>query len=190
PALTIFVINAPRSNYNDEEVEAFYMDLEKLCREDHTFFKVIIGDYNAKIGPRRSPEECHIGTHGLEWNKHGERLSEFVMATKTIHGNWQIQKPHRQRWTWESLNGEYHHEIDHIIVNRMFCLIDLAVAPKFYPGSDHRLLRARLYFLRKGEKTAKFKNRSPRTTTNWDLFNSLARCWEDEVVDNIDEEYD
>uniref|UniRef100_A0A0K0DQT5 Uncharacterized protein n=1 Tax=Angiostrongylus cantonensis TaxID=6313 RepID=A0A0K0DQT5_ANGCA len=34
------------------------------------------------------------------------------------------------------------------------------------------------------------KNRCPRTTTNWDLFNSLVGCWEDAVVDNIDEEYD
>uniref|UniRef100_A0A0K0DRG8 Craniofacial development protein 2-like n=1 Tax=Angiostrongylus cantonensis TaxID=6313 RepID=A0A0K0DRG8_ANGCA len=57
PALTIFVVHAPTSNYGEEEVEAFYMDLERFCREDHTFFKVIIGDFNAKIGPRRSSEE-------------------------------------------------------------------------------------------------------------------------------------
>uniref|UniRef100_A0A0K0DI34 Endo/exonuclease/phosphatase domain-containing protein n=1 Tax=Angiostrongylus cantonensis TaxID=6313 RepID=A0A0K0DI34_ANGCA len=69
PALTIFVVYAPTSNYDDEEVEAFYMDLERFYREDHTFFKVIIGDFNAKIGPRRSSEERHIGTHGLEWNE-------------------------------------------------------------------------------------------------------------------------
>uniref|UniRef100_A0A0K0DIN3 Endo/exonuclease/phosphatase domain-containing protein n=1 Tax=Angiostrongylus cantonensis TaxID=6313 RepID=A0A0K0DIN3_ANGCA len=48
PALTIFVVYAPTSNY-DEEEEAFYMDLERFYREDHTFFKVIIGDFNAKI---------------------------------------------------------------------------------------------------------------------------------------------
>uniref|UniRef100_A0A0K0DQN9 Craniofacial development protein 2-like n=1 Tax=Angiostrongylus cantonensis TaxID=6313 RepID=A0A0K0DQN9_ANGCA len=66
PALTFFVVYAPTSNYDEEEVEAFYMDLEKFYREDHAFFKVIIGDFNAKIGPRRSSEERHIGTHGLE----------------------------------------------------------------------------------------------------------------------------
>uniref|UniRef100_A0A0K0DHK5 Endo/exonuclease/phosphatase domain-containing protein n=1 Tax=Angiostrongylus cantonensis TaxID=6313 RepID=A0A0K0DHK5_ANGCA len=111
PALTIFVVYAPTSKYDEEEVEAFYMDLEGVHREDHKFFKVIIGDFNAKIGPRRSSEERHIGTHGLEWNE-------------------------------------------------------------------------------QGGKVAKFKNRSPKTTTNWDLFNSLVGCWEDAVVDNIDEEYD
>uniref|UniRef100_A0A0K0D0P7 Pepsin-I3 domain-containing protein n=1 Tax=Angiostrongylus cantonensis TaxID=6313 RepID=A0A0K0D0P7_ANGCA len=49
-------------------------------RQDNTFFKVIIRDSNARIGPRRSSEERHIGTHGLEWNEQSERLSEFIMA--------------------------------------------------------------------------------------------------------------
>uniref|UniRef100_A0A0K0CV43 Craniofacial development protein 2-like n=1 Tax=Angiostrongylus cantonensis TaxID=6313 RepID=A0A0K0CV43_ANGCA len=57
------------SNYDEEEIEAFYMDLERFYREDHTFYKVIIGDFNAKIGPRKSPEERHIGTYGLESNE-------------------------------------------------------------------------------------------------------------------------
>ncbi|VDL75424.1 unnamed protein product [Nippostrongylus brasiliensis] len=52
PALTVFVVYAPTSDYDDEEVEAFYMELEKLYKEDHTFYKVIVGDFNAKIGPR------------------------------------------------------------------------------------------------------------------------------------------
>ncbi|KAE9414873.1 hypothetical protein Angca_009303, partial [Angiostrongylus cantonensis] len=85
-------------------------------------------------------------THGLEWNEHGERLSEFIMATKTIHDNSQFQKPHRQRWAWESPNGEYHNEIDHTIANRRFCLTEVPVVPKFYTGLDHPLLRARFYF--------------------------------------------
>ncbi|KAK6727798.1 hypothetical protein RB195_005462 [Necator americanus] len=84
PALTIFVAYAPISSYEKEEVEAFYMDLEKFYREDHAFYKVIIGDFNAKIGPRRTPEKLQIGTNGLQWNDQGERLSEFIMTTKTI----------------------------------------------------------------------------------------------------------
>ncbi|ETN84092.1 hypothetical protein NECAME_07039 [Necator americanus] len=37
PALTIFVAFAPTSSYEEEEVEVFYMDLEKLYREDHAW---------------------------------------------------------------------------------------------------------------------------------------------------------
>ncbi|KAK6728344.1 hypothetical protein RB195_005778 [Necator americanus] len=116
PALTIFVAYAPTSSY--EEVEAFYMDLEKFYQEDHAFYKVIIGDFNAKVGPRKMPEKLHIGTHGLQWNDQGERLSEIIMTTKTIHGNSQFQKPSSLRWTWESPGGGYRNEIDHIIVNK------------------------------------------------------------------------
>ncbi|KAK6735342.1 hypothetical protein RB195_018506 [Necator americanus] len=56
-ALTIFVAYVPTSSYEEEEVEAFYMDLEKFYREDDTFCEVIVGDFNARIGPRRTPEE-------------------------------------------------------------------------------------------------------------------------------------
>ncbi|EYC24770.1 hypothetical protein Y032_0013g2100 [Ancylostoma ceylanicum] len=152
PALTVFVAYAPTPSYDEDEIEAFYMDLEKFYREDHTFYKVIVGDFNAKIGPE-------------------ERLRNFTS-------------------TWESPGGEYHNEIDHIIVNRRFCLTDVGVVPKFYTGSDHRLLRARFFFSRKGEKAAKYKKRSPKPTINWDLFTTLAGFWEDTVVDNIDEEYE
>ncbi|VDO61355.1 unnamed protein product [Heligmosomoides polygyrus] len=189
-ALTVFVAYAPTSDYDDEEVEAFYVELEKFYKEDHTFYKVIVGDFNAKIGPRRSPEELHIGTHGLEWNEQGERLSEFILSIKAIHGNSQFQKPPSLRWTWKSLGGESHNEIDHIIFNWKYCLTDVSVVPKFYTGSDHRLLSARFRFSRQGEKAAKFKKRNPRTTINWDLYTYLANLWEDTVMDNIDEEYD
>ncbi|VDM64433.1 unnamed protein product [Angiostrongylus costaricensis] len=87
PALTTFVVYEPTSNCDEEEVEAFYMDLEKFCRECRTFFKVIIGDFKAKICPRRMSEERHIGNHGLECNEPGERLSEFIMTNKTVHGS-------------------------------------------------------------------------------------------------------
>ncbi|ETN73187.1 endonuclease/exonuclease/phosphatase family protein [Necator americanus] len=190
PALTIFIAYAPTSSYEEEEVEAFYMDLEKFYQEDYAFYKVIIGDFNAKVGPRRTPKELHIGTHGLQWNDQEERLFEFIMTTTTIHGNSQFQKPSSLRWTWESPGRGYRNEIDHIIVNKRFCLTDVGVVPKFYTGPDHRPLRGRSSFTRRAEKADKFRERNPRTTINWDLFATLAGFWEDSAMDNIDEEYD
>ncbi|KAK6762051.1 hypothetical protein RB195_022952 [Necator americanus] len=60
--LSNFIAYAPTSIYEEEEVEAFYMDLEKFYREDHAFYKVIFPDFNAKTGPSRTPVELHIGT--------------------------------------------------------------------------------------------------------------------------------
>uniref|UniRef100_W6NEZ1 Uncharacterized protein LOC762541 n=1 Tax=Haemonchus contortus TaxID=6289 RepID=W6NEZ1_HAECO len=185
PVLTIFVAYAPTSSYDDEELEAFYMDLERSFREDHTFFKVIFGDFNAKIGPRKMAEELHIGPHGIEWIEQGGRLSEFIMSTHTIHGNSQFQKPSHSRWTCESPGGQFHNEIDHIIVNRKFSLTDVAVVPKLYTGSDHRL-RARFRFSVPGERAMRFRKRSPKTVVSWDHFASLASLREGCVSDNID----
>ncbi|VDP37245.1 unnamed protein product, partial [Heligmosomoides polygyrus] len=39
PALTVFVAYSPTSVYDDEEVEAFYVELEKFYKEDRTFYK-------------------------------------------------------------------------------------------------------------------------------------------------------
>ncbi|KAK6763704.1 hypothetical protein RB195_024144 [Necator americanus] len=142
------------------------MDLEKFYREDHAFYKVIIGDFNAKVGPRRTSEELHIGTHGLQWNDQGERLSEFIMTTTTIYGNSQFQKLSSLRWARKSPGGGYRNKIDHIIVNKRFCLTDFAVVPKFYTGSDHRLLRGSFSFTRRAEKAAKFREGNPRTIIN------------------------
>ncbi|VDM64242.1 unnamed protein product [Angiostrongylus costaricensis] len=85
PALIIFVVYAPTLNY--DEVEALYMDLEKYYREDYTFFKVITGDFNAKIsktGPRRTSEERRIGTRGLEWNE--QEL--FYLTSVSLESIW------------------------------------------------------------------------------------------------------
>uniref|UniRef100_A0A7I4Y261 Reverse transcriptase domain-containing protein n=1 Tax=Haemonchus contortus TaxID=6289 RepID=A0A7I4Y261_HAECO len=157
----MFVAYAPTSSCEEEELEAFHVDLQRLYREEHTFFRVIAGDFNAKIGSRRTAKDFHIRTRGMEWNK----------------------------GTWESPGGQFHNEIDHIIFNRRFCLTDVAVVPKFYTGSNHRLLLARFCFSVRGERAMKFRKRSPKTSINWDNFASLASKWVDSVIDNIDEEY-
>ncbi|EYB81215.1 hypothetical protein Y032_0389g519 [Ancylostoma ceylanicum] len=83
PAFVVFVVYAPTSSCDEDETDVFYKDLEKFCREGHTFYKVIVGDFNSKTGPRRTPEKLYIGTHGLQWNEQGKRLSEFIMTTKS-----------------------------------------------------------------------------------------------------------
>lgn len=47
--------------------------------------------------------------------------------------------------TWELPSGVCYDEIDNVIVNRRFCITDVAVVPKLYMGSGHRLLCARFF---------------------------------------------
>ncbi|KAK6767163.1 hypothetical protein RB195_026462 [Necator americanus] len=63
-----------------KDIDSFEQPTTRIGRH-HAFYKVIIGDFNAKVGPGRTPEEFHIGTHVLQWNDQGERLSMFIMTS-------------------------------------------------------------------------------------------------------------
>ncbi|XGW03573.1 hypothetical protein V3C99_015058 [Haemonchus contortus] len=127
----------------------------------------------------RSPE----GNDELEsFNRSVEPMRTVTLPTVSLH------KPSHLRWTWETPGGQFHYEIDHIILNRRFCLTDVAAVPKFYMGSDYSLHRPRFRFSVRRERTVNFRKRSPKTSINWDHFASLANKWEDSVIDNIDEE--
>ena len=41
-AVSIFVYYAQTSEYNEEEIEKFYMELKKFYKEDHTFYKSLL----------------------------------------------------------------------------------------------------------------------------------------------------
>ena len=47
--LNIIQPHLPTSNHNDEEVEAVYEDLNSLFTSSKAHYKIIMGDFNAKI---------------------------------------------------------------------------------------------------------------------------------------------
>ncbi|VDL86422.1 unnamed protein product [Nippostrongylus brasiliensis] len=42
PTLMVFEVYAATSDYDYEEAEAFYMELEKLYKKDNAFYKVMV----------------------------------------------------------------------------------------------------------------------------------------------------
>ncbi|KAK6763366.1 hypothetical protein RB195_023897 [Necator americanus] len=79
-------------DYKGEEVEAFYMDLEKFHREDHIFYMVIIGDFNAK--ERSEGRLENFTSEPTAFNGMSrERGFSSSSRPKTLHGNSQYQKP-------------------------------------------------------------------------------------------------
>ncbi|KAK6725448.1 hypothetical protein RB195_004028 [Necator americanus] len=94
PALTIFVAYAPISSYKEEEVEDFYMDLEKFYREDHAFYKVIIGHFNAKgimttktsslHWTWKSPEDTAIDNIDEEYDRLVEHLHDCAKKAESF----------------------------------------------------------------------------------------------------------
>ncbi|KAK6736973.1 hypothetical protein RB195_019580 [Necator americanus] len=68
-ALTIFVAYAQHQATKKKSKLSIWTWRSSTRRS--CLYKVIIGDFNAKVGPRRTPEELHIRTHGLQWNDQG-----------------------------------------------------------------------------------------------------------------------
>ncbi|KAK6736546.1 hypothetical protein RB195_019310 [Necator americanus] len=99
----ISIINwcSPTSAANESELDAFYEELEEVIRNEKSFYKFVVGDFNAKLG-KATEEEYRIGRFGLDFerNENGNRLSGLLSAARLFHE----RKDHRW-WTWESPNG-------------------------------------------------------------------------------------
>ena len=82
--LAVVQVYAPTADSSDEEIERFYEDLEKVLNElPNKDIKVIVGDWNAKVGTDNSGWETVMGRYGYgDQNDRGERLLEF--ATKSM----------------------------------------------------------------------------------------------------------
>ena len=92
--------------------------MEEVVRNEKSFYKYVVGDFNAKIGMPLE-KEYRIGNFGYGLrNENGNRLAGLLSAARLFHGNSIFMKKEYRRWTWESPNGTTHAEIDHILTNR------------------------------------------------------------------------
>ncbi|KAK6731326.1 hypothetical protein RB195_007662 [Necator americanus] len=157
---SISIINcySPTSAADDSELDAFYHELEEVIRKEKSFHEFVVGDFNAKLG-KVTEEEHRIGRFGIgDLNENGNRLAGLLSAG-FFHGNSLFMKKDHRRWTWESPNGATLAEIDHILTNRRWCLLDVSVVPSFFSGSDHQLLRAKIRLSHTIEKNICYQQR-------------------------------
>ncbi|KAK6760812.1 hypothetical protein RB195_022034 [Necator americanus] len=85
----ISIINcySPTSAADDSELDAFYEELEEVVHNEKSFYKFVVGDFNAKLG-KATEEEYRIGRFGLgDRNENGNRLVGLLSATRLFHGN-------------------------------------------------------------------------------------------------------
>ena len=155
----VIQVYAPTCDYNEEELEAFYNDVQRAvqqCKRHDVIF--VMGDMNAKVGEGRV--EDIVGQHGLgERNDRGERWVErCVDNEQVILNTWYRHHP-RRLWTWKSPGDRYRNQIDFITINKRFR--NSVVDVKTYPGadinSDHAPLVADMYLKLKKPKKKQFK---------------------------------
>ncbi|KAK6763905.1 hypothetical protein RB195_024296 [Necator americanus] len=189
----ISIINcySPTSVADESELDAFYEELEEMIRNEKPFYKFVVGDFNAKLG-KDTEEEYRIGRFGLgDWNENDNHLVGLLSAALLFHGNSISMKKDHRRWTWESPNGATRAEIDHILTNRRWCLLDVTVVLSFCSGSDHRLLRAKIGLSHTMEKNICYRQRRRKEVVHDDcvLEDSLSQGdWNIEEDPNVDYE--
>ncbi|KAK6762055.1 hypothetical protein RB195_022956 [Necator americanus] len=163
----ISIINcySPTSAADEPELDAFYEELEEVIRNEKSFYKFVVGDFNAKLG-KATEEEYRVERFGLgDWNENGNRLVELLPAARLFHENSLSMEKNNRRWTWESPNGATRAEVDHILTNPRWCLRDVSVVPSFCSGSDHRILRAKYDLTTRWKKTFTIGNEGKKKSS-------------------------
>ena len=145
--ITIIQVYAPTSTYEDSEVEDFYDQVQAVLDQAPKKDIIIVqGDWNAKVGEdsyTNWKDTC--GPYGnTETNDRGLRLLEFARYNNLLLVN--TLGPHKasRRWTWHSPGGEYHNQIDYILVKKRFRSSVNTGRTRSFPradiGSDHDLV--------------------------------------------------
>lgn len=141
--MQITQVYAPTTDHEDEEIEEFYEALSHAIERSKSHYKIVMGDFNAKVGLQEQQEEMTVGKHGLgERNERGTRLVQFAKANNLTITNTLFKKKENRKWTWRSPNGITKNEIDYILTNKRHIFLDTEVIQKVGIGSDHRLVRS------------------------------------------------
>jgi hypothetical protein len=139
--LLIIQVYAPHSGYADEEIERFYQEVEAKLQQP-ACQKIIIGDFNAQIGPKTTNQR-YIGKFtGDTWTETGELLADFAEGNRMFITNTFFQKPAGKRWTYQSTNAnKTRHEIDFGLCSDRHMVQNIEFLSRLDVGSDHRPVR-------------------------------------------------
>ena len=138
---------APTTDYDDDDIEDFCNQLQEVI--DQTPEKnILVVQRTRKANIGEDASKNWNGTCGQycnpETNERGLRLLEFASYNNLkVVNTFGPHKPSR-RWTWHSPGGDYHNQIDYIMVKRRFqSSVNIANTGSFPGadiGSDHELV--------------------------------------------------
>lgn len=118
---TVVQAYIPTDDADEKRKDDFYRQLE--CELDgiprHDLV-LLIGDFNAQIGPDRAGSESIIGPHGTaaRTNDNGERLRSLCDTANIAIGNTFFEHRRIHKTTWRSPDGHTHNEIDFVCIGR------------------------------------------------------------------------
>ena len=128
--------------------EAFYAKLESVvdqCPMRYTF--LVLGEFNASTVTDRDGYETCVGLHGSgTGNQNSTNFLDFARSHGLrVTGSW-FQRPQAHRWTLHSNAGGVAKEIDHVLVDCRWKMIQNCRVYRSaqFLNTDHRLVVATL----------------------------------------------
>ena len=145
--INVIQVYAPTAEADEEEVEAFFGQLNRtintLPRQE---ILIILGDMNAKIGKATTIEDHLkqiIGPFGLgTLNERGDWMLQFCQEQSLTIANTLFEHHNRRLYTWKSPGDRYRNQIDYIMVRSRWKsgIRKCSIYPGADCGSDHQLL--------------------------------------------------
>ena len=162
PKITIISVYSPHNGSPADEVEEFYKSLSETVEQVplHNFL-MIIGDFNAKLGP----QDARF-TFDNDTNRNGELLVDFMDEFNLFSANNNFMKPKGQLWTFEYPNGE-RAQLDYIIMRKKWknSLKDARSYSSFSTVcSDHRIVSA---YVKLSLRKSKPSKPNPMKSIDW-----------------------
>ena len=118
------------------------------CPKRYTL--LVLGDFNASTGTGN--KDGHETCVGLHWsgtvNQNSTKFLDFARShLLRVAGSW-FQRPQAHRWTWYSNAGGVEKEIDHVLVDGPWRMLQNCSVYRIvqFLNADHRLVVATLQF--------------------------------------------
>lgn len=142
-SIGIVQVYAPTSTAKDSDMNIFYRDVEKAEEFiKKSTWKIVMGDFNAKIGHRSPHESDVMGPFGFGTrNQRGERLIRHCRENEMFIANSIFKRKPQQKWTWLSADQVTKNEIDFILTPNKDCVLNVQVLNRFDFATDHRMVR-------------------------------------------------
>ncbi|XP_072943439.1 uncharacterized protein [Epargyreus clarus] len=157
-SLKVIQVYAPTSTHSDDEVEVMYEDISKAIHTSKSYFTVVMGDFNAKLGVQYG-DESRVGPFGFGHRNHrGHFLANFLEKEGFYMMNSFFKKKPQRKWTWMSPDGTTKNEIDFILADKRHIFNDVSVINRLKTGSDHRMVRGTLNIQVKLERSRLMKS--------------------------------
>lgn len=106
---------------------------------------IMMGDFNAQVGPDNTNVESTMGKHGLgRLTENGEMLLDTCTTNNLVIGGTLFPHPRVHKVTWVSPDGITENQIDHITISRKWrgSLLDVRNKRGADIASDHHLVLA------------------------------------------------